>query len=279
MTVGRAGTVAVVALALAISGGAGAQTVPGLTGVATAPVELRRMACGKDEPLPKAMFSDTFRYPDDSRKDFTFSCYLIRHGDDYMVWDAGLPKADAPRIVDQLRRIGVTPRQVRYLGISHFHFDHIGQAADFPTATLLIGREDLAAVRKGEPLPDGSTDSAMRLAPWITGGGAVTPLDGDRDVFGDGTVVAMRLPGHTPGHRALLVRLPGTGNVLLSGDLYHFAENRAARVVPVFNTDRAQTLASMDRFEEIARRLNATVVIQHEPADVAKLPRFPEAAR
>ncbi len=279
MTVGRAGTVAVAALALAVSGGAGAQTVPGLTGVATAPVELRRMACGKDEPLPKAMFSDTFRYPDDSRKDFTFSCYLIRHGDDYMVWDAGLPKADAPRIVDQLRRIGVTPRQVRYLGISHFHFDHIGQAADFPTATLLIGREDLAAVRKGEPLPDGSTDSAMRLAPWITGGGAVTPLDGDRDVFGDGTVVAMRLPGHTPGHRALLVRLPRTGNVLLSGDLYHFAENRAARVVPVFNTDRAQTLASMDRFEEIARRLNATVVIQHEPADVAKLPRFPEAAR
>lgn len=260
-------------------GPASAQTIPGLTGKPNAAVELRRVACGKDEALPKAMFSDTFRYPDDSRKAFTYSCYLVRHGDDYLLWDAGLTNAEAPRITDQLKEIGVAPRQVRYLGISHFHFDHLGQAADFPDATLLIGAEDFAAVREGKPLPDGSTNAGLRLAPWISGGKPVRALAGDHDVFGDGTVVIMRMPGHTPGHHALLVRLPQTGNVLISGDLYHFPENRSARVVPVFNTDRAQTLASMDRFEEVARRLRATVIIQHEPADVAKLPPFPAAAR
>lgn len=256
-----------------------AQTVPGRTGMPTAEVELWRMQCGKDQQLPKAMFSDTFLYTDASSKDFTFSCYLIRHGAEYMIWDAGLPTPDAPRIINQLKQIGLTSSRIKFLGISHFHFDHIGQAADFPAATLLIGADDLAAVRKGDRLPDGSTDSATRLAPWITGGKPSQALAGDLDVFGDGTVVIMRMPGHTPGHRSLLVRLPKMGNVLLSGDLYHFPENRVGRVVPVFNTDRAQTLASMDRFDEIARRLKATVIIQHEPSDIPKLPRFPNSAR
>jgi glyoxylase-like metal-dependent hydrolase (beta-lactamase superfamily II) len=86
------------------------------------------------------------------------------------------------------------------------------------------------------------------------------------------------MPGHTPGHNALLVRL-ASGPVLLTGDLYHFTEQVLIKGVPPFNTDRADTLASMDRFDKIARNLQAKVIIQHEPADIAKLPPFPEAAR
>lgn len=241
-------------------------------------LKLWRMQCGKGQPLPEPMFSDTFRYPEGTTKDFTFSCYLIQHGSDYMIWDAGLPDVDAPRIVDQLHRLGLKPGQIKYLGISHYHFDHIGQAADFPDATLLIGAKDFAAVKTGDRLPDNSTDSGLRLAPWVVGGKKVDLLDGDRDVFGDGTVVILRMPGHTPGHRSLLVRLPKTGPVLISGDLYHFEENRTARQVPVFNTDRAQTLASMNRFEAVARQLKALIIIQHDPTDVGKLPKFPAAA-
>ncbi|MEY4761138.1 MAG: hypothetical protein RLZZ200_994 [Pseudomonadota bacterium] len=244
----------------------------------TADIKLWRMQCGKDQPLPKAMFSDAFRYPEESTKDFTFSCYLIQHGQDYLVWDAGLPDVDGPRITQQLRQLGLTPKDVRFLGISHYHFDHIGQAADFAEATLLIGADDFAAVKKGDRLPDNSTTSGMRLAPWIVGGGKVELLSQDHDVFGDGLVRVLRMPGHTPGHRALLVTLPKKGPVLLSGDLYHFPENRHFREVPAFNTDRAQTQASMQRFEEIASRLKAQVIIQHEPADIAKLPAFPAAA-
>jgi N-acyl homoserine lactone hydrolase len=89
--------------------------------------------------------------------------------------------------------------------------------------------------------------------------------------------VMLKLPGHTPGHNALLVRL-ASGPVLLSGDQYHFTEQVANRGVPSFNHDRADTLASHDRFDRIARNLGAKVIIQHEPADVAKLPAFPQAA-
>ena len=113
---------------------------------------------------------------------------------------------------------------------------------------------------------------------WLTGGGEVTEARGDHDVFGDGKVIMVNLPGHTPGHHGLLVRL-ASGPVLLSGDTYHFAEQVTHRGVPPFNTNRAESLASMDRFDRLGRNLHAVVIIQHEPADVAKLPAFPASAR
>jgi glyoxylase-like metal-dependent hydrolase (beta-lactamase superfamily II) len=86
------------------------------------------------------------------------------------------------------------------------------------------------------------------------------------------------MPGHTEGHQALLVRL-ASGPVLISGDQYHFTANRQFGGVPSFNVDRADTLASHDRFEKLARNLKAKVVIQHEPDDIAMLPAFPVPAR
>ena len=117
------------------------------------------------------------------------------------------------------------------------------------------------------------------IAPWLTGGSKVEPLTADKDVFGDGSVVILAMPGHTPGHRSLLVRLKETGNVLLTGDLAHFHENYDTNGVPTFNTDRAATLASLDRFKQIAKNLKATVIIQHDQRDIAKLPAFPAAAK
>jgi len=159
------------------------------------------------------------------------------------------------------------------IGISHYHFDHIGQAADFPQAKLLIGEEDFDVL--GQP---GQEWRAKLLAPWLRKGAKVEKVKGDHDVFGDGSVVMLDLPGHTPGHHGLLVQLPKRGAVLLSGDAVHFRENMETMGVPSFNTDRAQSLASMDRFGKLARNLRATLIIQHEEEDVSKLPAFPEAA-
>ena len=71
----------------------------------------------------------------------------------------------------------------------------------------------------------------------------------------------------------------GSGPVLLSGDMYHSREAREKRGVPPFNTSRAQTLQSMDKFEKVAKDSGAKVVIQHEPRDIALLPAFPQAAQ
>ena len=106
----------------------------------------------------------------------------------------------------------------------------------------------------------------------------MTLATADVDVFGDGSVVALHLPGHTPDHLALLVKL-ASGPVLLTGDLYHTTIARQKRAVPGFNTSREQTLQSMDKFEKLAKDTGAKVIIQHEPNDIALLPAFPEAAK
>jgi glyoxylase-like metal-dependent hydrolase (beta-lactamase superfamily II) len=231
-------------------------------------------------------FSDTSEYRPGSKR-LVGSCYLIRHGADYMLWDTGIPAALAEHpmataqltaslrttIPAQLARLGLRPEQIGRVGISHYHFDHTGQAASFPHARLLVGAADIAAMR-ARPAGD---QSRAAFQPWIDGGAPVTEAQGDLDVFDDGTVTMISLPGHTPGHHGLLVRL-ASGPVLLSGDTYHFAEQVTHRGVPPFNTSRAESLASMDRFDRLARNLHARVIIQHEPADVAKLPAFPGAA-
>jgi glyoxylase-like metal-dependent hydrolase (beta-lactamase superfamily II) len=205
-----------------------------------------------------------------------------------MLWDTGLPKAEAlgktlirgpeeseamaSSLVDELAKLGVKPDQISIVGISHYHSDHTGQAADFPSARLLMGKGDLDFVRQA------GGARAKRLQPWIGGGGAVEEVTGDKDVFGDGSVTMLDLPGHTPGHHGLLVRLASGKVVLLSGDVTHFRENLATGGVPGFNVDRAKSLASMDRFRALGRNLKAVVIVQHDERDVAKLPAFPQGA-
>jgi N-acyl homoserine lactone hydrolase len=286
-------TTAALAGLLAVVGAApdtqAAQVQAGRPAETGAPLRLWRLDCGSFTIQNYgAFFSDTFQYPP-GPKEITDSCYLIRHGDQYMLWDTGLSDALIGHpmtnpamslrlersIADQLRQIGVRPEQIGIVGISHWHFDHLGQVAHFPQARLLIGAADVEMLRRTPP-PD--QDSATAIAHWLTGGGRLEPTSGDHDVFGDGSVVTLTTPGHTPGHNALLVRL-ASGPVLLSGDIYHFTEQVENRGVPPFNWNRADSLASMDRFDRIARNLRARVIIQHEPADVARLPAFPQAAQ
>ena len=254
-----------------------------------AKVSLTRLDCGTIEVNDLNAFSDTRAYTG-RKMQLTDSCYLIHHGDDYMLWDTGLPaalkgKALDPKptmsptitktLAEQFEQLGIRPDQVGRVGISHYHYDHTGQAELFPNATLMIGAADWAVLNAHPPV---ARANPKPLEHWISGGGKVDPVDGDKDVFGDGSVVMLDLPGHTPGSHGLLVKLATLGNVLLSGDVAHFRENLVDDGVPGFNTSRAQSLASMDRFKRLAINLNATMIIQHDPRDIAKLPAFPKAA-
>lgn len=244
-------------------------------------VAVSRLQCGTNAAPTDVgqRFSDTYAFSG-LMVQLTFSCYAIRHGDDYLIWDTGNPVGGSPTapktsLTDLLAQGGVKASQVKYVAISHYHGDHTGQANQFPQATLLIGKGDWDAIT------DPKTGAAMAplFAPWISGGSKVEPQAGDKDVFGDGSVMMLNTPGHTPGHHSLLIRLKETGNVLITGDLAHFHENYEANGVPTFNTDRAATVASLDRFKKIASNLKATVVIQHDQRDVAKIPAFPAVAR
>jgi len=254
------------------------------------PVSLTRLDCGAVQVNDLNAFSDTNAYTGQSKR-LTDSCYLIQHGETYMLWDTGLPLALKGSAVDdkvamsptfdktikeQLAVLKVKPEQISFIGISHYHFDHIGQAADFPNAKLLIGKGDWEALT-ADPLPFGANPALLEH--WLKGDGAVEGVSGDKDIFGDGSVVMLGMPGHTPGHHSLKVTLAKTGTVLLTGDVTHFHENYDSNGVPGFNTDRADTLASLERFKQIAGNEKAMIVIQHDMRDIEKLPAFPEAAR
>jgi len=250
---------------------------------APADVSLWRLDCGT-AAKPTAIaerFSDTFAYPPDKLQPFTYSCYVIKHGEDYMVWDTGFPpgaNANAPKVslADQLAQLKVTPAQIKYVGISHYHPDHTSQLPSLGDATLLIGKGDWDAITAPKPAQG---VNAAGFTHWTELGGKVDPLTLDKDVFGDGSVVVLRTPGHTPGHSSLLVRLKEKGAVILTGDAAHFHENYDSNGVPTINYDRAETIASLDRIKKIAANLKATVIIQHDPRDIGKLPAFPAAAR
>jgi len=245
-------------------------------------VDLSRLDCGSLTFSDLSVFSTAGNYKGVT-KTLTDSCYLIRHGDDLMLWDTGLPGAIAGKgpqvdggftlelarsLVDQLAAIGIAPADIDLVGISHFHDDHTGELAAFPAARLLTGKGDWDAISAVEP------DPRIQVAPyahWVKESGAVEPVTGDHDVFGDGSVVMLDLPGHTPGHMGLEVQTTA-GIVLLSGDVTHFYENYANDGIPTWNTDPDASLASIRRFKQIARDTGATVVIQHEPGDIGKVP-------
>lgn len=196
------------------------------------------------------------------------NCYLIHHAQGWFLWDTGLPDAIAAKpdgargpfgfvmrrtktLVGQLAELGLKPSDLKAMAISHTHPDHIGNVEEFPQTILYVQKAEYAW-----PNPDGS--------PRFNPNHPVTLLEGDDDVFGDGSIVIISTPGHTPGHQSLLVRLPKTGAVLLSGDAVHFKDNFDNRRVPSMNVNKEQTLASMDRIADIAAKEHGQLWINHD---------------
>jgi glyoxylase-like metal-dependent hydrolase (beta-lactamase superfamily II) len=156
-------------------------------------------------------------------------------------------------LASQLDQLGVKPADIRYVAVSHTHPDHIGNVTLFPQSMLLVQR---AEYEWPNPLGVG------RFKPDHP----VTKLEGDKDVFGDGSIMIISTPGHTPGHQSLLVKLPKTGAVLLSGDAVHFKSNWENRGVPSMNVDKDKTAASMQRIADIMAKEKARLWINHDKA-------------
>lgn len=210
------------------------------------------------------------------RKELTNSCYLIQHPKGNLIWDAGLNDAIGQKGVDafdgkfhlsvskplagQLAEINITPDQVTYLGISHFHSDHTGNANLFTNATLLIQAEEFNAAFGPEPQTYGFAPETYSKLDR----NKIRVLEGDLDLFDDGRVIIKKAVGHTPGHQMLFVNLPNSGPIMLSGDLYHFTSNREHRRVPSFNFSKEQTLESMEQMEQFTAEKDAQFWIQHD---------------
>ncbi len=253
-------------------------------------IALYALDCGKARVQDADLFADDGSFKGQAR-DLVDPCYLIRHPAGDLLWDTGLPdallatpSADAGpfaltrtvTLAAQLQQLGLAPADIEFVSISHSHFDHVGNGGAFAGSTFLIDPRERAFMFSDEArkAPEFAAYAALEQA-------KTTSLEGDadHDVFGDGRVKIIAAPGHTPGHRVLLVQLAQAGPVLLTGDMYHLAESRERRTVPRFNTDRTQTLLSIDKVEKLATETGARVVRQHVPEDFSALPVFPEALK
>jgi glyoxylase-like metal-dependent hydrolase (beta-lactamase superfamily II) len=202
--------------------------------------------------------------------DLSDNCYLIHHdAEGYLLWDTGITDrlAAIPEgqtvpatgmtwhrtqtLVAALGALGVTPADIRRVAISHVHPDHVGNVEEFPDATLIIQKAELEYGLK-LPLKPFNPEHKMQV------------LEGDHDLFGDGSVTILSTPGHTPGHQSLLVHLNRTGDVVLSGDAVHFQSNWDNRRVPGFNFDQAQSRASLEKIADVLARNHGQLWINHD---------------
>jgi N-acyl homoserine lactone hydrolase len=233
--------------------------------------------------------------PADSGKPYIFSnnCYLIKHAKGWMLWDSGFPDRFAslpngqanPRgttigflkkpLAQSLNEIGVAPADIRHFAMSHSHGDHSGNANMFAASTIYMQTAEYDSVFGPEPQRYNFISAYFEKLRDAK----IVKLNGDHDVFGDGSVVIKSTPGHTPGHQALFVRLPKTGPVLLSGDFVHFKANWDAKLAPSINYNGEQTIRSMNEMDAFIKTTGAKLLINHDreqSATIAKSPAFIE---
>jgi glyoxylase-like metal-dependent hydrolase (beta-lactamase superfamily II) len=284
-------------------------------GLVTLLVSIGAIAAAQRTPLPKSarLFvfdcgrlegGDVSRFrlkrEEMATTDMSVACYLVAHPKGTLIWDAGaVPDGDIERaaaagtahryqivlpnkaerfvtttwtLASQLAATGFKPSDITYLALSHYHYDHTANANLFAASTWLVRPVERDAMFAATPpeLLQPATYSALKNSR------TVAIRTGDYDVFGDGTVVLKSAPGHSPGHQVLFLKLASTGPIVVSGDLYHYPEERTLNRIPTFDADEKQTAASRASLDEFMKTTGARLWIQHDFNANAKLKKAPD---
>ena len=253
------------------------------------PVRLYLFDCGTlDNPDPRVAEPYQLKKEELVTTKMSVECFLIAHPRGNMIWDAGaVPESSfqtdgGPAMVRyatsrkplraQLAEAGYTPADIQYLALSHFHWDHVGNANLFAGATWLVRKSERDVMFADPPSPRTELQNYGLLKNSKT---TYITTD-DYDVFGDGTVVIKATPGHSPGHQSLFVKLATTGPVVISGDLYHYPEERTLNRVPTTEFSSQQTVASRVSLDAFLKKTGAQLWIQHDYTADAKRKKAPE---
>lgn len=261
----------------------------GTTGRATGIEKMYVLYCGEGSAPDKSRWTPGVKENENKPIMLSNSCYLIKHAKGWMLWETGyaeallgmMPKGfptpvlhwvwkNPKTLTQQLADIGLTPAQVNFVGFSHAHPDHIGNGSLFSTATLYIQESEYNFYidPKGKPPGPPANWQKLRENPTVK-------LKGDTDVFGDGSVTIITSTGHTPGHQSLLVKLPNSGAIMLTGDAVHFRDNWDTPRAPVQNFDKEASIKSVEKLRGIVAANNARVWINHDDAQTATLKMSP----
>jgi glyoxylase-like metal-dependent hydrolase (beta-lactamase superfamily II) len=242
-----------------------------------------------DNGMISGLSPDLFNFEADelAEVDFTNRSYLIVHPEGTLQFDAGavadeafadhdgpvvegIMSASEP-LLPQLEAAGFTPADIDFFAMSHYHSDHTANANQFAGSTWIVQRAEYEFMFADAPqgIINTASFSALQDADTIL-------LDNeDHDVFGDGSVLILATPGHTPGHQVAAVRLDDAGWIVLGGDLWHYPEERTTGRLPTFEFDTEQSRASRARIEAFIEDNDATLWIEHDIATHATLPEPP----
>jgi N-acyl homoserine lactone hydrolase len=229
--------------------------------------------------------------------DLAVPCFLIVHPQGRLIWDPGaVPDADwtptgamvahhlvlpdgserdlmlRKPLMTQMADVGYSPADITHLAFSHYHYDHTANANAFAGATWLVRQVERDAMFAEKPpgLTQPASYAALKTSKTVI-------IESDEyDVFGDGAVIIKLAAGHTPGHQVLYVKLPKTGGVVLSGDLYHFPEARTLKRVATFDFDQAQMPVSREAIEAFLAQIGAQLWIQHDYVGNTRLKKAPD---
>lgn len=238
-----------------------------------------------------------FKKEEVATTDLAVPCFLVAHPRGRLMWDPGaVPDADwtptgaavahhlvlpdgserdltlRKPLLTQLAEVGYSPTDITHLAFSHYHYDHTANANPFAGATWLVRQveRDVMFAEKLPRLTQPSSYATLRTSKTVI-------IESDEyDVFGDGAVIIKLAAGHTPGHQVLYVKLPKTGGVVLSGDLYHFPEARTLKRVATFDFDQAQTSVSRETIEAFLAQTDAQLWIQHDYIGNTRLKKAPD---
>jgi len=229
--------------------------------------------------------------------ELSVAAYLVVHPKGVLMWDAGgvsdeewaptgspvqqrltLPDGQERRVTltrplqAQLLAAGYRPSQITHLALSHYHWDHTANANLFAGATWLVRQQERDAMFAEKLVGAGRPTTYASLRTSRT---QIISAD-EHDVFGDGAVILVAAPGHTPGHQVLYLKLPKTGSVVLSGDLYHYPQERTMDRLPTFEFDQARTRVSRAALDRFLARTKAQLWIQHDFTAHSALRKAPE---
>lgn len=252
---------------------------------------IRLYACQSGGEVIPTVVIDPFCFGEPEMSYIPWFFYVIRHPDGVVLFDTGtnprmitdlaghvgawadrmdLRATEGDTSIAHLRRLGLAPEDVRAVVMSHLHFDHSSSLELFPDAEVFVQR----AERGFADNPPEFQAGPYNPRDW----NAATkwrPVDGFHDVFGDGRLEIVPLPGHTPGHQGLLIELEDRP-VLLVGDATYRMDKMRERKLSSVLSDPEAVFASWSLIEFFERSRNALVLASHEPVETSGVKRAPD---
>ncbi|UAB71234.1 N-acyl homoserine lactonase family protein [Vibrio sp. SCSIO 43132] len=244
-------------------------------------VSVSVLDCGRIESRKPSMFNP--KATSEKPLKMVNSCYVISHPKGKLFWDAGIndefiTQKDGIEVMDgafhfsvkktlseQLQTLNVSTKDFDYIALSHLHWDHSGNATKFQDSTWLVQKPEFDVAFDTQKLQN----YGFNLSDYQHLQPKAKVIEGDHQVFGDGSVVLISAYGHSPGHQVLYIDLPQHGPIILSGDLYHTRENYKRKAIPIFN-QKEQTVSAFKKVDAILKQTGAELWIGHDATEFSE---------